>query len=44
VTEDRQPRKLPYAMTPGERTFTHRLAIAASVTLLLIVLAAMVLA
>jgi hypothetical protein len=31
-------------MTPGERTFTHNLAIIASITLLLIVLATMVLA
>jgi hypothetical protein len=31
-------------MTPGERTFGHTLAIVASITLLLIVLAAMVLA
>jgi hypothetical protein len=37
-------RKDPYAMTPGERTFTHQVAIAISVLLLLIVLAAMVLA
>jgi hypothetical protein len=31
-------------MTPGERTLGHNLAIIASITLLLIVLAAMVLA